>query len=99
MRQIQSFVERWILKFIVLFNLKYSDFIYLYEFAKIYVKNNIRSSIHGKTHLRSYRGQRLFTFTVLSGSAAFRVYGAIGKSGNGTERVKKNIIVMYILQN
>ena len=37
-RQIQSFVERWFLKCIVLFNLKYSDFIYLYKFAKIYGK-------------------------------------------------------------
>ena len=45
MRQIHSFIERWSLKFIISFNLKYSDFTYLYKFANIYVKDNIRWSI------------------------------------------------------
>ena len=78
-RPIQSFVECWILKFIVLFNLKYSDFIYLCE-------NNIHwiiifismmfIFIHGW-----WRSKHQYTWqnasTVLFGSAAFRVSGSL----------------------
>ena len=89
-RQIQSFVKRWFLKCIVLFDLKYSDFIYLYKFAKDYVKSSIRIifismiscfiTVHARWRGKHHQSRKTRP-TVLLRTASFRVSGTIAVSG------------------
>ena len=100
MHQIQSFVEHWFLKFIVLFNLKSSDFIYLYKFVKIYVKNSIRwSIIFISMMLYNRMAQQASAIvanalTVLLRTAAFSVSGTIAVSGFTVSWSQLQIVAM-----
>ena len=97
MCQIQSFVECWILKFSVLFDLKYSDLIYLYiSLHRFMWKTTFAEALSSSQWCAVHaRWHSVFEVSRYAAFMAMLLSGWAANGGNATDRVNKRQIHMW----